>query len=119
MTRLKSLLKRFNWWNEIVSIPVGLAAFYFYPFLAMQLEDNPAVYGVGALQIIVFAFALSAIASGFGGIFVKVIVPNIFRFKDNEFEYAFTTLTSYQKCVLLLLWFAVYFFGFILSATAL
>lgn len=108
-----------KWLNEIISIPLGICAFYFYPHAALLLEDNPAVWGVGTLQKLVFAFALFAIANGFGGLFVKLVVPNIFRFKDNEFEYAFTQINSFQKCVLLLLWFAVYFFGFLLAATAL
>lgn len=119
MTRLKSILKTFNFWNEVISIPVGLAAFYFYPLLAMQLEDNPAVWGVGTMQKFVFAFALCSIANGFGGLMVKLVVPNIFKFKDNEFEFAFSQLTSFQKCVLLYLWFLAYFFMFVLSATAL
>lgn len=110
---------KFRWWNEIISIPLGLLAFFGFPYLAMQLEDNPAVWGVGTLQKLVFAFALFAIANGFGGLFVKLVVPNIFKFKDDAFEFAFTQLTSFQKCVLLLLWFAVYFYGFILAATAL
>lgn len=112
-------MKRFKWLNEIVSIPLGLLAFWAYPYFAMQAEPNPAVWGIGTLQKIVFAFALCSIANGFGGLLVKLVVPNIFRFKDNEFEFAFTTTTPFQKCVLLLVWFAVYFFGFILAATAL
>lgn len=112
-------MKHFNWWNEIISIPLGLLAFWAYPYFAMTVEDNPAVWGVGALQKFVFAFALCSIANGFGGLLVKLVVPNIFNFKDGEFEQAFTEITPFQKCALLLLWFAVYFFGFILSATAL
>lgn len=119
MTRLKSILSKFNFWNEVISIPVGLAAFYFYPLLAMQLEDNPAVWGVGALQKFVFAFAGMAIANGLGGLFIKLVFPNVFRFKDDSFEYSFTNLTHGQKCAFLLSAFAVYYLGYILLLTAL
>lgn len=118
---MKIIKKIINWpWlNEVISIPVGLVAFYFYPLIAILLEDNPAVWGVGALQKIVFAFALVSVANGFGGLLVKLVVPNIFGFKNNEFNKAFSNITDFQKCVLLFLWFSVYFLGFILSATAL
>lgn len=108
-----------KWLNEFISIPLGIVTFIFYPEIAMLIEDNPAVWGVGTLQKLVFAFALFALANGFGGLFVKLVVPNIFKFKDNEFEYAFSQITSFQKCLLLLVWFAVYFFGFLIAATAL
>lgn len=113
------MLKKLKWLNEIISIPIGIAAFILYPYLAMQIEDNPAVWGVGTLQKLVFAFALFNIANGLAGLTVKFVVPNIFNFKDDDFETAFLMTTPFQKCVLLLAWFAVYFFGYILSATAL
>lgn len=112
-------LKHFNWWNEFVSIPLGLLAFFYFPHFALLLEDNPAVWGVGTFQKFVFAFVLMALANGFGGLFIKLVVGNVFKFKNGYFDFAFNNCTDFQKCVLLLLWFAVYFFGFILSATAL
>jgi len=109
---------KFRWWNEVVSIPIGLIAFYFYPDLALLLENKPAIWGVGTLQKFVFAFSLVSIANGIAGLLVKLVVPNVFDFKDREFQTAFQDTTPFQKCVLLLLWFSAYFFGFILSATA-
>lgn len=103
----------------MISIPVGLAAFYFYPLLAMQLEDNPAVWGVGTLQKFVFAFAGIAIANGLGGLFIKLVFPNVFTFKDHAFEYSFNQLNPAQKCAFLLSAFSVYFLGYILLLTAL
>lgn len=122
MTRIKTFTTRltnWNWWNELISIPIGLAAFYFYPLLAVKLEDDPAVWGIGTLQKFVFAFALVSIANGVSGLLVKLVVPNIFGFKNDEFTQVFQDLTGFQKCILLYLWFLVYFLGFILAANSL
>lgn len=119
MKTIINKIKNWSWLNEVISIPVGLVAFYLYPYLAIKLEDDPAVWSIGTLQKLVFAFALVSIANGIGGLLVKLVVPNIFGFKNGEFTESFLRLTDYQKCVLLYLWFLAYFLGFILAANSL
>lgn len=109
-------MKRFPWLNEIISIPLGLIAFWAFPFFAMQAEDNPAVWGIGALQIIVFSFAYFNIANGLAGITVKIVIPNVFNYKQEKFEEDFDNCTPFQRSALLLGWFAVYFGGAVACA---
>jgi len=112
-------IKNWSWLNELISIPIGLIVFYLYPFIALKIEDDPAVWGIGTLQKLVFAFVIVSIANGLGGLLVKLVVPNIFGFKNDDFTKAFSKLTDFQKCVLLFLWFSCYFFGFILAVNSL
>lgn len=112
-------MKHFNWWNEIISIPLGIAAFYFYPHFAMLFEDNPAVWGVGTLQKFVFAFALVALANGFGGLYVKLVFPNVYTYKEDGFFKDYIDCTPFQRCVILIGIFTVYFWAFVAAASAL
>lgn len=112
-------MKRFPWLNEIVSIPLGLLAFWAYPYLAMSVEDNPAVWGVGTLQKFVFAFALVALANGFGGLYVKLVFPNVYEYKEDGFLKDYEDCTPFQRCVILIGIFTVYFWAFVAAASAL
>lgn len=109
-------------WHEIITIPTGIALFYFTPLLLRMVDPTSAGFDLGVLHSIVFAIAAMLIISGFAFIMIKVNFPSVFRFIDEVFEGNFyqqnlgnsINLSNYQKCVLSLLLFAIYLFGTVL-----
>ena len=124
------LLKFIKQWNEILTIPLGIALFYFFPILLRTIDPVSASYDMGVLHTAIVAIAIMLILHGFAWILLKITFPGVFRFLDDVFESHVVrtdslqpspserdkmfTLTTYQKCVLSLSVFALYLLGTIL-----
>lgn len=117
----KKFVKFLSNWNEILTIPIGIALFIIVPMLLRMLDPTSASYDLGVLHSIIFAIAAMLIIHGFAFVLLKISFPSVYKFIDEVFEEHFYqrqindfNLSTYQKCVLSLLLFAIYLFGTIL-----
>lgn len=117
----KRVLKFFINWNEIITIPIGIAIFYFAPMLMRLADPSAAGYDLGILHSILFAIAAMLIINGFAFLIMKITFPGIYKFIDEvleEFLYrdsrVVSNLTQYQKCVISLSVLSLYLLGTVL-----
>jgi len=117
-------------WHEIMTIPIGLAIFYFFPRLLRLMDPTAGAYDAGVLHSAIVAIAIMLILHGFVWLILKLTFPGVYKFLDDIFEEHILEnpglqpspterdkmfyLTTFQKCVLSIVLFAVYFFGTIL-----
>jgi len=117
----KKFIRFMKNWHEIITIPVGIALFYFTPMLMRMLDPTSGGYDIGILHSVIFAIAAMLIINGFAFLILKFTFPGIYQFIDDVLEeFMFkdsrvvSNLTNYQKCVISLLVFALYLLGTIL-----
>jgi hypothetical protein len=108
-------------WHEIVSIPIGVAVFYYVPMLLRMLDPTSGGYDLGILHSVVFAMAAMLMIHGFAFLLLKVTFPGIYQFIDDILEHFMfkdsridANLTHYQKCVISLSVLALYLLGTVL-----
>lgn len=117
--RISAFCSAFLWWNELISIPFGIALYLISPQLILAFEPYAAVYSAGTLQKLLFGLITVFIGNGLAWLGLKLALNVLFNYKNDEAEQSFKMLNPYQKWQLLSFWFALYFLGFILSVQAL
>lgn len=126
MKMLKSLHKFFfKEWNEFISVPLGIALFFLFPYMLRFFDSTTAAYDAGVLHSYIAAVAGMLIIHGFAWLLLKISFPKIYEFFDDAFENhienstgysSHNTLSIWQKCVLSLSLFSLYLLGTILLA---
>lgn len=127
---LKQTVKFVSVWNELLTIPLGFAMFYFFPLLLRMIDPVAGAYDIGILHTAIAAIAIMLIIHGFVWVILKITFPGIYKFLDDALEIHINKseslqstptdrdkiflLTTYQKCVISLSLFSLYLLGTIL-----
>ena len=104
-------------WNEVLTIPLGFALFYFFPMLLRMIDPVAGGYDIGILHAAIAAISIMLIIHGFTWLLLKLTFPNVYYFLDTILDDLFkfdSTLNTLQKCVISLSIFSLYLFGTIL-----
>lgn len=116
-------------WNELITIPLALVLWCLSPTFLRWLDPVSATFDSGILQSLLFAAIGLLFLSGVAWIIFKITFPKAYRWLDDVFESSFDErsfmpaitekekmlyLTTYQKCVLSVLLFAIYLFAAVL-----
>ena len=106
-------------WNEYISIPLGLLLWYFSPMLLHHLDPTAATYDAGIFQIILFTLIQFLIYNGVVWLAIKINFPGIYKFLSNMIEHKEFNddkTTSFQKMVIVMWIFTVYFLSIVLMS---
>ncbi|HUU40631.1 MAG TPA: hypothetical protein VMW42_06815 [Desulfatiglandales bacterium] len=114
-------------WNEFVSIPLAIVLFWIGGSLIRWLDPTAGLFDAGIFQIIIFAVAAFLFLHGIAWIVLKITFPKAYFFLDEIFEIEIERfenepipqewkLSTYQKCVLVLLYFFGCLFAMVLLA---
>lgn len=119
-------------WNEFLSIPLGFAMFFGFPFLLRVFDPTAAAYDGGILHSFIAAICGMLIIHGFVWLLLKITFPRVYNFFDNDFENYICQnsslpqqpterdrmfhLTAWQRCVLSLSLFSLYLLCTVLLA---
>lgn len=104
-------------WNEVLTIPLGFALFYFFPMLLRMIDPVAGGYDIGILHAAIAAISIMLIIHGFTWLLLKLTFPNVYYFLDTMLDELFkfdSTLNTLQKCVISLSIFSLYLLGTIL-----
>ena len=104
-------------WNEVLTIPLGFALFYFFPMLLRMIDPVAGGYDIGILHAAIAAISIMLIIHGFAWLLLKLTFPNVYYFLDTMLDELFkfdSTLNTLQKCVISLSIFSLYLLGTIL-----
>jgi hypothetical protein len=97
-------------WNELLTIPLGLALWYYAPVIMRMsgFDETAGSYDGAVLMKIIFAIVAMAIISGFAWIFIKLAFPEVYKYLDNvlgdnlEEVYNDKNLSKWQRSVIVL-----------------
>jgi hypothetical protein len=114
-------------WNEFITIPLAIVFFWLGGAFIRLVDPTAGLFDAGIFQIIIFAIAAFLLIHGMAWIVLKITFPKAFRFFDEIFEeeierlgndpvHPDVKLTTYQKCVLILLYFLGCLFAMVLLA---
>ncbi len=106
-------------WNELLTLPIALVAFYFMKFGIWKIDDTAGTYDLGRLQVFVFAtiglyFGVSLI-----WIMLKIGAPDIYHVLDDYLLKKDTQLTPWQKGLFSLSYFSVLLLAWVFLVNAL
>jgi hypothetical protein len=87
------VLKFFRTWNEVLTLPIALALWYFSPVILRSFDPTAAVYDAGVFQIILFGVIKFLIASFFAWLTIKLQWPKLYRMLD-EFDLSLNSAYS-------------------------
>lgn len=73
-------------WNELFSIPIGVAIFALAPLLLHQIDPTSAAYDVGTLHAVLFAVAAFCILKGAAWLALRMDFPGVYRWLDDRME---------------------------------
>lgn len=73
-------------WNELLSIPIGVALFAFSPLLFRWIDPTAGTYDVGTLHAVVFAVAAFCVLKGAAWLTLRLDFPEIYRWLDDRME---------------------------------
>lgn len=123
MKTLKKIIEFLANWNEFITIPLALLLWYLSPMLLRTLDPTAGVYDAGIFQVILFTVIQFLVYHGVAWIVFKITFPKAYKYFDNKFENAigepttvspeptgfdkFQKLTTWQKCVLVLVYFSL------------
>jgi len=126
----KQMVKFVSNWNELITIPLGFALFYFFPLLLRMIDPVAGCYDIGILHAAIAAISIMLIIHGFAWLLLRITFPGVYKYLDDTFETFiirsdslnsnptkrdhFLLLTTFQKCVISLSIFSLYLLGTIL-----
>lgn len=126
----KQIVKFVSNWNELLTIPLGFALFYFFPLLLRMIDPVAGGYDIGILHAAIAAISIMLIIHGFAWLILRLTFPGVYKYLDDVFETFITRtdsldikpterdhfllLTTFQKCAISLSLFSLYLLGTIL-----
>jgi hypothetical protein len=110
-------------WNEFITVPLAFLLFWLGGFIIQWVDPTAGLFDAGIFQIIIFAVASFLFIHGVAWFVLKLTFPKAFKYIDYIFEEEIDLkninglqLTTYQRCVLILLYFSVCLFAMVLLA---
>ena len=118
---LKKVLKWLWRYNELYSIFLAFFIWWFSEPILRHFDPQMGSVGLGVLRDLLYTFMAGFLIHGVSWLMLKLVWPGAYRFKDNIFTSLFVNsnkseknlLTIWQKVVILLWVFSLYFLGFI------
>ncbi len=82
-TRLWRFVKE---WNELFSIPIGLALFLFAPGVIRGFDGTAGAYDPSLLQAVVFGIAAFCMLKGSAWLLLRLDFPGLYQWLDDRLE---------------------------------
>lgn len=73
-------------WNELFSIPIGVALFALSPALFRWIDPTAGTFDVGTLHAVVFAVAAFCVLKGAAWLTLWLDFPGIYKWLDDRME---------------------------------
>lgn len=117
MKFLKHLAAHVLKWNEYISIPLAILIWMLSPIFLHWVDPTASLYDAGIFQVIIFTIIQFLIYHGVVWIMIKASWPGIYHFLDDVLEEKILvngSLTPWQKCMMVLWIFTLYFVSIIM-----
>lgn len=108
---MKNIIKFLKFWSNFWGAPLGLAIYYFSPYLIHWFDPTAETLTLGQVQKFTFVIAGMFIIDGIAWLFISLNFPGIFKKYKSNFntQVQTTELTAWEQRKYMLALLALYY----------